>query len=180
VIFQPTALEGAFVLEPERLSDERGFFARTWCAREAEHHGLDPRVVQCSTSYNKTKGTLRGMHFQVAPHEEAKLVRCTRGAVYDVIIDLRPSSPAFTRHVAVMLSAENGRAIYVPEGFAHGFQTLEDDSEVLYQMSTFYVPSHSRGVRWNDPAFRIAWPPAERIITDRDRRYPDFTGLSPT
>ena len=180
VIFQRTALEGAFVLEPERLSDERGFFARTWCAREAERHGLDPRVVQCSTSYNTTKGTLRGMHFQAAPHEEAKLVRCTRGAVYDVIIDLRPSSPTFTRHVAVMLSAENGRAIYVPEGFAHGFQTLEDDSEVLYQMSTFYVPSHSRGVRWNDPAFGIAWPPGERIITDRDRSYPDFTGLSPT
>ena len=180
MIFQRTALEGAFVIEPERLSDERGFFARTWRAREAERHGLDPRVAQCSTSYNTTKGTLRGMHFQAAPHEEAKLVRCTRGAVYDVIIDLRPSSPTFTRHVAVMLSEENGRAIYVPEGFAHGFQTLEDDSEVHYQMSTFYVPSHSRGVRWNDPAFGIAWPPAERVITDRDRRYPDFTGLSPT
>ena len=174
MIFLPTALAGAFVLDPERFADERGFFARTWCAREAEEHGLDPRMVQCSTSYNKTKGTLRGMHFQAPPHAEAKLVRCTRGAMYDVIIDLRPSSSTFTRHVAVMLSAENGRAIYVPEGFAHGFQTLEAETEVLYQMSAFYVPSHSRGVRWDDPAFGIAWPPAERIISERDRSYPDF------
>lgn len=177
MIIQPTALAGAYVIDLDRSSDERGFFARTWCAREAEARGLNPRVVQCSTSYNKKKGTLRGMHYQAAPHEEAKLVRCTRGATYDVIIDLRRSSPTFTRYVAMLLSEDNGRAVYIPEGFAHGFQTLEDDSEVLYQMSEFYVPSHSRGVRWDDPAFGIPWPPDDRTITERDRSYPDFTGV---
>ena len=180
MIFLPTALEGAVILESERLPDERGFFARTWCAEEAEAHGLNPRVMQCSVSYNTKTGTLRGMHFQAPPHEEAKLVRCTRGAIYDVIIDLRPGSSTFTRHIAVALSEDNGRGIYIPEGFAHGFQTLEDDTEVLYQMSAFYVPSHARGVRWDDPAFGIAWPPAERVITERDRSYPDFTGRPPT
>ena len=179
MIFQPTALAGAFVIEPEWMPDERGSFARTWCTREAEAHGCNSRVVQCSTSFNKTKSTLRGMHFQAAPHEEAKLVRCTRGAIYDVIVELRPSSPTFTRWVAVQLTAENGRAIYIPEGFAHGFQTLDDDTEVLYQMSAFYVPSHSRGVRWDDPAFGIAWPPGDRIMSERDRTYPDFTGRPP-
>lgn len=174
MIFLPTRLAGAFIVEPERLSDERGFFARTWCAREAEAHGLTPRVVQCSTSYNARKGTLRGMHYQAPPHEEAKLVRCTRGAIYDVVLDLRPSAATFRQHLAVTLSAANGRAVYVPEGCAHGFQTLEDDTEVLYQMSTFHAPSHYRGVRWDDPAFAIPWPPAERIISEQDCTYPDF------
>jgi dTDP-4-dehydrorhamnose 3,5-epimerase len=176
VIFTETALAGAFVLEPERREDARGFFARTWCAQEAEAHGLDPRVVQCSISFNKRKGTLRGMHYQAAPHQEAKLVRCTAGAIYDVIIDLRPGSPTFMRHLAVVLSAENRRALYIPAEFAHGFQTLADDTEVFYQMSEFYAPAHGRGVRWNDPAFGIAWPPDDRIITERDQTYPDFVG----
>ena len=176
MIWVPTPCAGAFVIEPERLADDRGFFVRTWCANEAEAHGVNPHVVQCSVSANKRRGTLRGMHYQAAPYEEAKLVRCLRGAMYDVIIDLRPTSATFRRHFAVTLTATEGRAVYVPEGFAHGFQTLEDDTDVLYQMSTFYVPSHSRGVRWNDPAFGISWPPAERIMTERDRSYPDFTG----
>ena len=177
MIVKPTALAGAWAIELDRHVDERGFFARTWCAREAERHGLNSRVVQCSTSYNAKKGTLRGMHYQAAPYAEAKLVRCTRGAIYDVIVDLRPSSVTFKRYVAVTLSEDNGRAVYIPEGCAHGFQTLTDDSEVLYQMSEFYVPSHSRGVRWDDPAFGIPWPPDERTITERDRTYPDFTGV---
>jgi dTDP-4-dehydrorhamnose 3,5-epimerase len=174
VIFVPTVVPGAFVVEPERLEDERGFFARTWCAREFAERGLDPRVVQCSVSFSERKGTLRGLHYQIAPHPEAKLVRCTRGAIHDVIVDLREDSPAFLRHVAVELSAENHRMVYVPEGVAHGFQTLEDRSEVAYQMSAFHAPSHARGVRWNDPAFAIDWPAAERTISERDRTYPDF------
>jgi len=174
VIFTETRLKSAFVIEPERLEDERGFFARTWCQKEFDTHGLNPRVSQCNISYNKKKGTLRGMHYQVAPHEEAKLVRCTRGAIYDVIIDLRKNSPTFTQHVAVVLTADNRKALYVPEDFAHGFQTLTDDSEVLYQMSEFYAADSSRGVRWDDPAFAIDWPDAQRIISERDRSYPDF------
>jgi dTDP-4-dehydrorhamnose 3,5-epimerase len=176
VIFTETQLPGAFIIQPERLADERGFFARTWCQREFETHGLHPRWVQGSISFNAKKGTLRGMHYQTAPHAEAKLIRCTRGAIYDVIIDLRPSSPTFKRHVAVVLTAENRTMLYVPEGVAHGFQTLEDDTEVFYLMSAFYAPECARGVRWDDPAFGIAWPPAERIIIERDRTYPDFTG----
>jgi dTDP-4-dehydrorhamnose 3,5-epimerase len=176
MIFTETALGGAFLVDVERREDARGFFARSWCEDEARAHGLDPRVVQCNISFNKTRGTLRGMHYQVAPCQEAKLVRCTAGAIYDVIIDLRVDSPTFKRHVGVVLSAENRRALYVPEDFAHGFQTLADDTEVFYQMSTVYSPAHARGVRWDDPAFGIVWPPAERIITERDRTYPDFTG----
>ena len=179
MIFIETVVPGAFVIEPERLGDERGFFARTWCVRECEARGLNPLVVQCSVSVSERKGTLRGLHYQAAPHAEAKLVRCTRGAIYDVIVDLRDESPAFLRHVALELSAENHRMLYVPEGVAHGFQTLEDASEVAYQMSAFHVPSHARGVRWNDPAFAIDWPAGDRIISERDRSYPDFvvTGM---
>jgi dTDP-4-dehydrorhamnose 3,5-epimerase len=176
VIFTETALPGAFVIEPERLEDQRGFFARTWCARELETRGLDSRLAQCSISFNKRRGTLRGMHYQVPPAAETKLVRCTTGAICDVIIDLRPDSPTFTRHVAVILSAENRKTLYVPVGFAHGFQTLADDTEVFYQMSEFHAPEHARGVRWDDPAFGICWPEDERIITERDRTYPDFMG----
>ena len=154
--------------------DDRGFFARTFCRREFEARGLNPQVVQCNVSFNKRKGSLRGMHFQASPYSEAKLVRCTAGSIYDVIIDLRASSSAFRNHFGVELSARNRKMLYIPEEFAHGFQTLEDDTEVFYQMSQYYSPEHSRGVRWDDPAFGISWPPGERIIIERDRTYPDF------
>jgi dTDP-4-dehydrorhamnose 3,5-epimerase len=174
VIFIETALKGAFIIEPEQLTDERGFFARTWCQREFTVHGLNPRLVQCSVSFNRKKGTLRGMHYQAKPYEEAKLIRCPRGAIYDVIIDLRLDSPTFKQWVAFELTANNGLILYVPEGYAHGFQTLEDCTEVFYQISEFYTSTFSRGVRWNDPAFAIQWPLAERIISERDQSYPDF------
>jgi len=174
VIFTETPVKGAFVMDLELREDERGFFARTWCERECGERGMNLRVAQCNVSLNKKQGTLRGLHYQAAPFEEAKLVRCTHGAIYDVIVDLRPRSPSFLRHAAVVLSAGNRRMLYVPEGCAHGFQTLEDDSEVFYQMSECYSAAHARGVRWNDPSFAIEWPPAERIMTDRDRTYPDF------
>ena len=175
MIFVETRLKGAFVIEPERLEDERGFFARTWCQREFEAYGLNPRLVQCNISFNKEAGTLRGMHYQAAPYEEAKLVRCTQGAIHDVIIDLRPESPTFKQHTAVVLTAQNRKMLYVPEGFAHGFLTLEDHTEVFYQMSEFYAPEYARGVRWNDPVFNIQWPTAVQVISDRDRNYSDFT-----
>ncbi len=175
MIFTDTQLQGAFVIEPEQVEDERGFFARAWCQREFEARGLNPRLVQCSISSNKKKGTLRGMHYQVKPHQEAKLVRCTMGAIYDVIIDIRPDSPTFKRWLALELTAGNRRMLYVPEGFAHGFQTLEDNTEVFYQMSEFYAPECARGVRWNDPAFAIRWPAGGQIISERDQKYPDFT-----
>ena len=174
MIFTETLLKGAFVIEPERLEDERGFFARTWCQREAEAHGINTQWVQCNISYNKKKGTLRGMHYQVAPYEEAKLIRCTLGATYDVIIDLRPDSPTFRQHIAELLTAQNRKMLFVPEGFAHGFLTLEDDTEVFYQMSEFYHAECARGVRWNDPAFGIQWPAEVQIISDRDRNHPDL------
>ena len=174
LIFADTKLAGAFVIEPEKIEDERGFFARTFCQREFEVHGLKVNTAQCNISFNKRRGTLRGMHFQDGRFAEAKLVRCTGGSIYDVIIDLRPSSPTFKLHVGVELSAENCKMIYVPEGFAHGFQTLEENSEVFYQMSEFYRAEQARGVRWNDPAFGIVWPADERTINERDRNYPDF------
>jgi dTDP-4-dehydrorhamnose 3,5-epimerase len=173
VIFTETAIKGAVLLDLEPHEDERGFFARTWCERECGERGLNVRVAQCNVSFNKKRGTLRGLHYQAAPYQEAKLVRCTRGAIHDVIVDLRPDSPSVTCHVAVVLSAENRRMLYVPEGCAHGFQTLEDNTEVFYQMSERYSPKHARGVRWDDPAFGIEWPPADRIISARDREYPD-------
>jgi dTDP-4-dehydrorhamnose 3,5-epimerase len=162
------------VIELEKRADQRGFFARTFCQQEFEAHGLNSRVAQCNVSFNKRKGTLRGMHFQAAPFAEAKLVRCTSGSIYDVIIDLRAPSATFKQNFAVELSAENGKMLYVPEEFAHGFQTLEDDTEVFYQMSRHYSAEHARGVRWNDPAFGIEWPAGGRIIIDRDQEYPDF------
>ncbi len=167
-------LPGAYILDVERREDARGFFGRTWCVDEFTAHGLNPRVVQCNVSFNALKGTLRGMHFQTAPFDEAKLVRCTMGAIYDVIIDLRPDSPAFLRHVGVELSAQNRRALYIPEGLAHGFQTLTDDAEVFYQMSEVYHPECASGVRWDDPAFGIAWPLPAPILSDKDRQFPDF------
>ena len=172
--FIKTRLEGAYIIEPEPIEDERGFFARTFCIREFEAHGLNPCVAQCNISFNKKKGALRGMHFQVAPHAEAKLVRCILGAIYDVIIDLRPESPTFKEWIAVELTANNRRMLYIPEGFAHGFQTLEDDSEVFYQMSEFYNAESVCGVRWDDTQFPIDWPVAEPIMSAKDRSYPDF------
>jgi dTDP-4-dehydrorhamnose 3,5-epimerase len=170
----PTALQGAYILELQPIMDSRGFFARSWCQQEAEQLGLNPRVVQCNISFNKRKGTLRGMHYQVAPHEEAKLVRCTMGSLFDVILDLRPESSTYLKYACVILSASNRKMLYVPEGVAHGYQTLEDGTEVFYQMSTFHAPECARGVRWNDPAFGIEWPDDERIISERDRNYADF------
>jgi dTDP-4-dehydrorhamnose 3,5-epimerase len=174
VIFTETTLKEAFLIEPERREDERGFFARTWCQREFESHGLHKKWVQCNISFNKKKGTLRGMHYQVPPYEEAKLVRCTRGAIFDVIIDLRLQSPSFKQWVALELTADNRRMLYIPEGFAHGFQTLTDETEIFYQMSQFYAPAHANGVRWDDPVFNITWPADERTISEQDRSYPDF------
>lgn len=174
MIFRETTLAGAFVIELEKREDERGFFARTFCREEFSAHGLNPDIAQCNVSFNKRKGTLRGMHYQAAPFAEDKLVRCTAGAIFDVIIDLRKSSGTFRRHFAVELCAASGNMLYVPEGFAHGFQTLFDNTEVFYQMSKPYAAQCARGVRWNDPAFAIEWPPAERTILGRDRDYPDF------
>jgi dTDP-4-dehydrorhamnose 3,5-epimerase len=176
VIFTETRLKGAFVLELEKREDDRGFFARSWCRKEFETHNLNSAIVQCNVSFNRSRGTLRGMHYQAAPFAEAKLVRCTAGALYDVIIDLRPDSATYKQHVGEVLSAANYRMLYVPEGFAHGFQTLEDNTEIFYQMSQFYSPEHARGVRYNDPAFGIEWMIGEPVIADRDRNYPDFNG----
>jgi len=175
MIFTETPLAGTWVVEPERVQDERGFFARTFDADEFARRGMRTAFPQCSVSFNARAGTLRGMHYQAAPHEEAKLVRCTAGAVYDVVVDLRPGSPTRMRWFGVELSAGNHRALYVPEGFAHGFQTLVDGSEVFYQISARYHAASGRGVRWDDPAFGIRWPSAEvRVISDRDGAYPDF------
>ena len=175
MIFIKTELAGAVIIEPERLEDSRGFFARTWCQQEFTEQGLNPNLVQCNISFNKKRGTLRGMHFQEKPFEEAKLVRCTMGAIYDVIIDLRPMSITFKRWASVELTAENRRALYIPAGLAHGFQTLVDDTEVFYQMSESYQPESARGgVRWNDPAFAIVWPLLLTAISDKDQAYPDF------
>jgi dTDP-4-dehydrorhamnose 3,5-epimerase len=174
VKFIETKLKGAFVIEPDLLRDDRGFFARTWCQREAEAYGLRTDWVQCNVSFNEKKGTLRGMHFQTAPFEEVKLVRCTRGAIYDVIIDLRRSSSTFAQWTAAELTAENRRMMYIPKGFAHGFLTLQEQSEVFYQMSEFYAPAHTGGARWNDPVFGIEWPIGVSLITDKDRDFPDF------
>jgi dTDP-4-dehydrorhamnose 3,5-epimerase len=174
VIFTSTPLAGALVIEPERLEDDRGWFARTWCQREFAARGLETRIAQCSISVNKRKGTLRGLHYQALPLAETKLVRCTRGALHDVILDLRQESPTYLQHFAVVLTPENHKSLYVSAGFAHGFQTLADDTEVFYQISEFYSPEHARGVRWNDPAFGIIWPEDDRTISERDRTYPDF------
>jgi len=168
----PTPLAGCYVVELERLEDERGFFARSFCQEEFRKHGLRPGIAQCNVSWNRRRGTLRGLHFQAAPHEEAKVVRCTRGAVWDVAVDLREGSATRLRSHAVELSAENRRALYVPEGFAHGFQTLADDSEILYQMSESYHPQLARGVRWDDPRLGIKWPLPDPILSERDRSYP--------
>jgi len=172
MIFQETPLAGAFVIDPERITDGRGYFARTWCVAEFAAHGLSTALVQCNTSFNTQRGTLRGMHFQIDPHPEIKLVRCTRGGIFDVIVDLRPDSPTCHRWVGVELSPENGRLLYIPAGFAHGFQTLHDATEVAYQMSEFFHPESARGVRWNDPKLAITWPLAAVNLSEKDRQYP--------
>jgi len=174
MIFRELSLPGAFVLEPERIEDERGFFARAFSREELAARGLDPTVVQCSLSFNRRRGTLRGMHYQAAPAEEAKLVRCVRGAIHDVIVDVRPASPTLGRHAAARLDADNRFALYVPPGFAHGFQTLEDDTELYYQMSAAYSPEHARGFRHDDPELGIAWPLPVSVISERDRTLPRF------
>lgn len=174
MIFQETKLPGVFEIQVEAQTDERGFFARTWCQKEFEAHGLDIKVVQCSVSFNIGKGTLRGMHYQAAPHAETKLVRCTRGAIFDVVIDLRPQSPQFKSYFAAVLTAEKHNMIYVPKGCAHGFLTLEAETEVFYQISEFHNPESARGVRFDDPAFQVSWPEKVQVISERDRNYPSF------
>jgi dTDP-4-dehydrorhamnose 3,5-epimerase len=175
MIFSETPVKGVFLIDLEPIADERGFFARSWCQQEFATHGLSTQVVQCNVSYNRFRHTLRGLHYQVVPHQEAKLVRCVRGALYDVVLDLRPGSSTYLQHVGVELSADNRQAIHVPEGCAHGFLTLTDDTEVLYQMSAAYEAGAARGIRWDDPAFGIRWPAPVVIISQRDRSYPDFS-----
>jgi len=174
VIFTETVLSGAYVIDLEPQADERGFFARIWCAREFAARGLESRLVQSSISVTTRRGTLRGMHYQAPPHAEVKLVRCTRGAVFDVIIDLRPYSATYLRPFGVELTAENRLALYIPKGFAHGFQTVVDDTEVFYHMSEVYVAAAGRGLRWNDPTFGVPWPIVPPILLARDATYPDF------
>lgn len=174
MIFAETRLRGAYIIEPEPRVDERGYFARTFCREEFISHGLNPDIVQCSISFNKKQGTLRGMHYQEKPFEETKLVWCNRGAIYDVVIDLRPESPTYRQWISAELTQENHAAVYVPAGCAHGFQTLTDNAEVFYQISQMHRPEAARGVRWNDPAFGVTWPAGQKIISSRDREYPDF------
>ena len=174
MIFKKTKISGVYLLEPERLTDERGFFARVWCQSEFTEHGIDPRVVQCNLSFNPHKGTMRGMHYQRAPHEETKIVRCTMGAIFDVALDLRRDSPTFKQWVGAPLTAENREMLVIPPGCAHGYLTLAANTEVCYQMSAYYMPTHGAGVRWNDTAFGIHWPGDVATIADRDRDYPDF------
>jgi dTDP-4-dehydrorhamnose 3,5-epimerase len=174
VKFEALKLSGAYLIHLDRLEDDRGFFARAWCEHELADQGLNTRIAQSNVSYNKTKGTLRGMHYQAAPHAEVKLVRCTRGAIYDVIIDIRPESPTFRQWLAAELNEDNHDTLYIPEGFAHGFQTLQDGTEVYYQHSEFYMPGAERGLRYNDPAFGVTWPLPVSLINARDESWPLF------
>lgn len=178
MLFKEAKLKGAFIVELEPIEDERGFFARSFCKKEFEKWGLNPNIAQCNVSYNKKKGTLRGMHYQVAPHEETRMVSCTSGTIYDVIIDLRPDSPTYCKWMAVELNANDHKMFYIPEGFAHGFQTIEDNTTVFYQMTEFYHPKSAKGIRWNDSAFQINWPIIKEdiIISEKDRSYTDFRG----
>ena len=172
MIFVETPLQGAYVIEIEKHEDERGYFARSWCAKEFAGHGLDHHLVQCNVSFNKLKGTLRGLHYQIPPHAEVKLVRCTNGSLFDVIVDLRKDSPTFLNWFGVELTGMNQRMLYIPKLFAHGFQTLEDNTEVFYQMSEFYEPAAAKGIRWNDPRLAIRWPCATRVISAKDQENP--------
>lgn len=175
--FTETKLKGAFILDLELRADARGFFARTFCAKEFSAHNLTPTVAQCNLSFNYNSGTLRGMHYQIAPACETKLIRCTQGAIYDVIIDMRPSSPTYLSHIGVELTAENRRALYVPEMFAHGYQALTDGAEVVYQVGEFYTPGYERGLRYNDPAFDIEWPLPVSEISQKDANWPLFESV---
>jgi len=181
MIFAETPLLGAYVIEIEKHEDDRGFFARSWCVREFAAKGLDHRLVQCNVSFNKVRGTLRGLHYQIPPHAEVKLVRCTKGSLFDVIVDLRKDSTTFLKWFAIELTATNHRMLYIPKLFAHGFQTLEDDTEIFYQMSEFYEPAASKGLRWNDPRLGINWPDAGRTMSQKDQAYTNlevnFVGL---
>jgi dTDP-4-dehydrorhamnose 3,5-epimerase len=173
--FVATGLAGAWRIEPDRREDERGWFMRTWCRREFGEHGIPGDFPQGNLSFNRRRGTLRGLHFQLSPSRESKLVRCSRGEIFDCIVDLRSDSATYLRHYAVVLSAATGDSLYVPAGFAHGFQTLSDDAEVAYAMTDYFDPALSAGARWNDPAFAIQWPiPSPTVMSDRDRHYPDF------
>jgi len=174
MIFAETELKGAYIIEIEKLKDHRGFFARAWCQNEFKKNELVSRILQVNVSSNNKIGTLRGMHYQLSPYEETKLVRCTRGAIYDVIIDLRPASPTYTQWIGVELTAESYKMLYVPENFAHGFQTIEDNTEVTYQVSQFYTPGSESGIRWDDPLFRIDWPIDVQVISDKDKNWPDY------
>lgn len=174
MIFEETKLKDAYLVKLEELTDDRGFFARSWCQREFEQHGLVAHIAQANLSFNRKKGTLRGMHYQVAPYEETKLVRCTRGAIYDVIIDLRPQSVSYRQWIGVELTDANRHMLFVPEGFAHGFQTLADSTEVSYQVSQFYTPGAEQGARYDDPAFGISWPLDVTVMSDKDAKWPAF------
>lgn len=175
MIFTETELKGAFIIEMEPIRDNRGFFARAWCQKEFEEHGLITNFVQANVTFSPQRGTLRGLHYQIAPHEEVKLVRCTRGAIYDVIIDLRPESSTYKQCLGTELTADNRKMIYIPGGFAHGYQILMNDTEVFYQVGQFYAPEHERGIRWDDPAFEIDWPIAgPLILSKKDTRWPDY------
>lgn len=172
--FTETKLKGAFILDLELREDPRGFFARTFCQKEFEAHGLKPTVAQCNCSFNHKKGTMRGMHYQIPPAAETKLIRCTRGAIYDVIVDLRPDSPTYLQHIGVELTEHNRRQLYVPEMFAHGYLTLSDGAEVTYQVGEFYTPGYERGIRFDDPALNIEWPVPIEVISEKDASWPAF------
>jgi dTDP-4-dehydrorhamnose 3,5-epimerase len=172
--FTETSLKGAYVIEINKLEDERGFFGRSWCANEMKAHGLKTNIAQANTSFSKKKGTLRGMHYQNDPYQETKLIRCTRGAIFDVIIDLRPESPTYKKWYGVQLTQDNYKMLYVPEDFAHGFITLTDDSEVTYLVTQFYTPGAEAGIRWDDAQFDIKWPVSPTVISDKDRNHPDY------
>ncbi len=172
MIFTKTELQGAYIIDLDQKPDHRGFFARTFCAQEFEAHGLKPTVAQCNVSFNYKKGTLRGMHYQVPPAAETKLIRCISGAIYDVIIDMRSESPTYLQHIGVELTAENRRALYIPELFAHGYQALTDGAEVVYQVGEFYTPGYERGLRYDDPFFNIQWPIEVTIISEKDKNWP--------
>lgn len=172
--FSETKLGGAYIIEIEKLVDDRGFFARSWCQKEFESHGLTSRMAQANISFNRKKGTLRGMHYQIAPYQECKIIRCTRGAIYDVIIDLRPDSPTYKQWTSVELAAESYTMFFVPENFAHGFQTLTDEAEISYQVTQFYTPGSEKGIRFDDPIFNIQWPLEVSVISDKDRTWPDY------
>lgn len=175
MLFTQTHIKGVCIVEPEKLQDDRGFFSRSWCEQEFAEEGLDAHLMQCSISFNHKKGTLRGMHFQLPPFAETKLVRCTQGSIYDVALDLRQDSETFLQWVGVELTADNHRALYIPKGFAHGFQTLADNTEVFYQISEVYAPEYARGLRWDDPTFKIAWQEPVSIISERDRNYENYS-----